>query len=124
MLRQLPSYSWRGRQGGLPGQWVIGHFWGKIMELKKTLLVTFAAAMLTSAPVLAQETPPAGGTTNERWESMPDGSYVMIGGFIFIVVAGALVLDDDDSKPGALPGPTPSPAPAPTTTTTTTTTTT
>lgn len=87
------------------------------MKMVKTLLAGVAAAMLVAAPVLAQ-TPSAGGAAGKTatYASMPIGSYVMIGGFIFVVTASGLVLLDDEDNPVVTTPPT-------TTTTTATTTT-
>lgn len=87
------------------------------MKMAKTLFAAVAAVALLGAPVVAQEAPSAGQSGGQiaSWASMPIGSYVMIGGLIFVVtIAGLVLLDDDDDKTPA----------APTTTTTSTTTTT
>lgn len=88
------------------------------MKMAKTLLASVAAAMIVTAPVIAQESPSAGAAGGQvaTWASMPVGSYVMIGGFIFIVTAAGLVLLDDEGNPVST-------SPPATTTTTTTTTT-
>lgn len=92
---------------------------GIIVNVMKTLTASVVAAMLVAGPVVAQESPSAGpsGGDTATWASMPVGSYVMIGGFIFLVTITGLVLADDDDKAKT---PTPTPTPSPTTTTTTT----
>ena len=92
---------------------------GIIVKVMKTFTASLVAAMLVAAPVVAQESPSAGPGGDATWASMPVGSYVMIGGFIFLVTIGGLVLADDDDK-AKTPTPTPTPTPSPTTTTTTT----
>lgn len=89
------------------------------MKTVKTLFASMALAALVATPVLAQESPSAGasGGKTATWASMPVGSYVMIGGFIFVVTASGLVLLDDDDNPVA---PTTTTTPATTTTSTTT----
>lgn len=88
----------------------------------KSLFVAAAVAALASSPVLAQEVPAAGssGGSVAIWSTLPIGTQVMIGGILFVVVAGGLALADDDDKK-ASPAPTPTPTPTPTTTTTTST---
>ncbi len=88
------------------------------MRYSKLIITSLAAGLAMVGPAQAQETPSAGTVSGaETWGSMPVGSYIMIGGFIFIVTAGGLtLLDDDDNNP-------PSTTTPPTTTTTSTTTT-
>ena len=97
------------------------------MKLTKTFIMGAVAATLVAGPVAAQETPAAGmGGRMAAFGAMAEGSYVMIGGMLFVVIGGALVLADDDNKK-KLPGdttPPPPPPPPPATTTTSTTTTT
>lgn len=90
------------------------------MKMVKTLLAGVAAAMLATTPVLA-ETPSAGtgGGQAATWASMPVGSYVMIGGFIFVVTASGLVLLDDEDNPIVTTPTTTTTTPTTTTTTTT-----
>ncbi len=88
------------------------------MKILKKLILASTAAILIASPALAQNTPePGAATGGETWATMPVGSHVMIGGFIFLVVAGGLVLVNDDDN-----NQTPAPPPAPPATTTTTTT--
>ncbi len=88
------------------------------MKIFKKLLLAGTAAILIASPGLAQNTPePGAATGGETWATMPVGTHVMIGGFIFLVVAGGLVLVNDDDNHQ-----TPAPPPAPPATTTTTTT--
>ncbi len=89
------------------------------MMSMKRVLVSVVAAMLVSAPVAAQSAPSAGysGEPLRFWQGYSVGTYVMVGGVIFLVTVGGLVLagDDDETKK-----PSPTPTPGPTTTTTTT----
>ena len=90
--------------------------------MMKSLFVGAVVAALASSSALAEDVPTAGfgGGNLAAWQSLPIGSQVMIGGILFVVVAGGLALADDDDKKKT---PTPAPTPAPPTTTTTTTTT-
>lgn len=89
------------------------------MMLMKKVVVSVLAAMLVSAPVAAQNAPAAGysGEPLRFWQGYSVGTYVMVGGVIFLVTVGGLVLAGDDGKTKKS-SPTPTPGP-PTTTTTT-----
>ena len=89
------------------------------MNIKKSLLASVAAVMIAASPALAQsnEVLVPGNSGGATWASMPIGSHVMIGGFIFVVTAGGLVLlDDDDNNNNNTPPPPPPPPPSTTTT--------
>lgn len=84
--------------------------------LKNLFLASVVAAMVSS-PVLAQNAPPAGaGGGTCVWCGLTVGSNVIIGGVMFVVLAGGLALADGD---GSVVIPTPAPTPTPSTTTTT-----
>lgn len=85
--------------------------------LKKLFLASIVAVM-ASSPVLAQNAPspgPGGGTC--VWCGLTVGSNVLIGGVMFVVLAGGLALADGDDT---IVIPTPAPTPAPPASTTTT----
>lgn len=84
--------------------------------LKKLFLASIVAVMVGS-PVLAQNAPPAGpGGGTCVWCGLTVGSNVLIGGVMFVVLAGGLALADGDDT---IVIPTPTPAPPASTTTTT-----
>ncbi len=87
--------------------------------LMKKVVVSVLAAMLVTAPVAAQNIPAAGynGEPLRFWQGYSVGTYVMVGGVIFLVTVGGLVLAGDDDKAKT---PTPTLTPGPPTTTTTT----
>lgn len=82
----------------------------------RKICVTVFAALMASVPVAAQEAPAAGsGGGSTAWmATMPAGSWVIIGGVLFIMTGEGLT-DDNKKK---VPVPTPTPAPPPSSTTT------
>ena len=92
------------------------------MKIVNKVSAGLIAALLMAGSASAQDTPTAGGSGSDKgtYLGMPVGSHVLLGGFLFIVVVGGLVLADDDDKT-VTPSPTPTPTPPPATTTTTTT---
>ena len=93
--------------------------------MMKSIFVAAVVAAMASSPALADGVPSAGfgGGQLAAWQALPIGTQVVIGGILFVVVAGGLALaDDDDKKKVIIPTPTPTPTPTTTTTTTTTTT--
>ena len=87
----------------------------------KKFCVAAIVTVMASLPVVAQETPMAGGGRTAAWlDSLPTGSWVIIGGVLFVMTGEGLIRDDRNPL-GGTPTPTPTPTPSPTTTTTTTT---
>lgn len=91
------------------------------MKIVGKITAGVIAAMLIAGSASAQNTPTPGGSDSgtETFLGMPVGSHVMIGGVLFLVVVGGLILADDDDDNTVTPTPTPAPPPASTTTTTT-----
>lgn len=88
-------------------------------NLGKKVVVSVIAAMLVAVPVAAQGIPTAGpsGDPLRFWQGYSVGTYVMVGGVLFLVTLGGLVLADGDEKSKS---PTPAPTPPPVSTTTST----
>ncbi len=84
----------------------------------KKFCVAAIVTVMASLPVVAQETPMAGGGSAAWLNSLPTGSWVIIGGVLFVMTGEGLIRDDRNPLG---PTPTPTPTPSPTTTTTTTT---
>lgn len=70
--------------------------------------------MLTAASAGAQNTPPAGtaGEPLRFWEGYPLGTYVIVGGLVFVVGYGGLTLLDGDDDSPTTPTPTPPASPS------------
>lgn len=86
--------------------------------LMKKVILCCAVAMLATSPVAAQNAFPAGpsGGSLQFWEGYSIGTYVIVGGLVFVVVYGGLqLLDSDDDAPVT---PTPSPPASPSTSST------
>lgn len=85
--------------------------------LMKKLALCLAVVLLATSPAVAQNAPMAGpaGDPLQFWEGYGIGTYVIVGGLVFVVVFGGLQLvGGDDSSPT----PTPAPPPAGSTTST------
>ena len=87
--------------------------------MMKTFAASMIAILLAAAPAAAQSVPAAGysGDPLRFWQGYSVGTYVLVGGALFLVTLGGLVLASDDSK-AKTTAPTPAP-PASTTTTST-----
>ena len=85
--------------------------------MMKTFAASMIAILLATAPVAAQSIPAAGysGDPLRFWQGYSVGTYVLVGGVLFLVTIGGLALVGDDSK-----AKTPAPVPAPPASTTTT----
>lgn len=81
--------------------------------LIKRAVVCLVAVMLSAAPAAAQNHLPAGSGAGglNFWEGYSIGTYIIVGGLVFVVTIGGLQLvsGDDKSKPKPAPVvPTPS----------------
>jgi hypothetical protein len=80
----------------------------KPVLLKKVVLSCAVTLSLLTAPALAQSVPSAGPASDDPlafWEGYSIGTYLIVGGLAFVVVAGGLqLLDGDDDEPTSPPG--------------------
>lgn len=86
----------------------------------KEILVAGLVSVLASFSAVAQQAPvpgPSGGNVEMWLANLPAGTWVVIGGALFIWTGESLISSDDIPDPDITPTPTPTP---PTTTTTTT----
>lgn len=77
------------------------------MLIKKAALC-LAVALLAASPAAAQNAPMAGpaGDPLQFWQGYGIGTYVIVGGLVFVVVLGGLQLvGGDDSSPTPTPAP-------------------
>lgn len=79
----------------------------KPVLLKKLILSCAVTLSILTAPALAQGVPSAGPASDDPlafWEGYSMGTYIIVGGLTFVVVAGGLqLLDGDDDEPTSAP---------------------
>lgn len=79
------------------------------MSIFKKILGAAAVTLLLTSSVAAQDVPPAGPSGGQvaMFSSMPLGTYVIVGGVIFIVTGVGLVAanQDDETTPQPMPSP-------------------
>lgn len=82
--------------------------------LMKKVILCFAVAMLATSPAAAQNTFPAGpsGDPLQFWEGYSMGTYVIVGGLVFVVVYGGLQLVGSDDDAPVTPNPSPPASPS------------
>ena len=74
------------------------------MGIKAKIAVAATSIMLAVTPAMAQNNPAPGGSgATGTFGGMAIGSYVMIGGVLFVVTAAGLVLYDGDGSSTPMP---------------------